>query len=192
MEGLDKFGVVILAAGESSRMSVPKPFLRYDSKSRFIDKIIEEYRYFGINNIVVVANNQNIDRFNLDECITVVVNQHLEYERFHSIKLGLEKNLNCDYCFIQNIDNPFVNEVILRKLYYKKIKSGSAVPEYNETGGHPVLIGKDIIKRIIESNGSILNFKDILSEFASNRVTVDDESVLININTPEEYRNYFK
>jgi CTP:molybdopterin cytidylyltransferase MocA len=191
MEGLNNFGVVVLAAGGSSRMAAPKPFLRFNSKMRFIDKIIDEYMDFGIINIVVVANKDIQSKLNLDEEIQVVINNHLEYERFYSIKLGLEKLPDCDFCYIQNIDNPFVSEVILRKLYYKRNPAGCVVPVFNERGGHPVLIGKTVINRIKETNGSVLNFRDILSEFPSNRIDVNDESILININTPDEYRKYF-
>jgi molybdenum cofactor cytidylyltransferase len=191
MEDLKKYGVVILAAGESSRMAYPKAFLRYNSKMRFIDKIIDEYIDFGITNIVVVTNSRIISNLNLDENISVVINERLEYERFYSIKLGLEKAMGCDFCYIQNVDNPFVNEVILRKLYYKSNSTGSTVPVFNDKGGHPVLINKDIINKIIAANGSVLNFKDILGEFPSSRIEVNDDSILVNINTPEDYKNYF-
>ncbi|TAL68139.1 MAG: hypothetical protein EPN82_12145 [Bacteroidetes bacterium] len=188
---LKNFGVVILAAGESSRMNVPKPFLRYNSNFRFIDKIIDEYMDFGINNIVVVGNNNINSKLNLNGNVSVVVNEHLDYERFYSIKLGIEKIRNCEFCYIQNIDNPFVNEVILRKLYFKRIVEGSTIPVFNEQGGHPVLLGKDVIKSISEKKELNLNFRDIVSEFPDKKVEIDDESILININTPEEYQKYF-
>ena len=192
MLDLRNFAVVILAAGESSRMNVPKPLLRYNSKYRFVDKIINEYSDFGISNIIVVTNDSLYPRLNLDENINIVVNKNLEYERYYSIKLGLEKTNNCDYCYIQNIDNPFINEIILRKLYYKRNVDGSAIPVYDDKGGHPVLISKNIMNNIRNTNGDIMNFKDVLNGFSSNRVPIDDESILININTPDDYQKYFK
>lgn len=191
MDELKNIGVVILAAGESSRMNSPKVYLKYDLNRRFIDKIIDEYKDIRISNIVVVVNNNNVDKLNLNDDITVVVNKHLEYERFYSIKLGIEKIENCDFCYIQNIDNPFVNDVILRNLYFKRNINGATIPVYNEKGGHPVLIGRDVMKKIKETNGTILNFKEILSEFPCNKIEIDDESILTNINTPEDYKKYF-
>lgn len=191
MKELYNIGVVILSAGESNRMNSPKAFLKYDLNRRFIDKIIDEYRNIGISKIVVVVNKNNVEQLNLSDDITVCINEHLEFERFHSIKLGLEKIDDCDFCYIQNIDNPFVNDVILRNLYYKRNINGGTIPVYKEKGGHPVLIGADVMKRIKESNGSILNFKEILNEFPCNRIEIDDESILTNINTPEDYKKYF-
>ena len=191
MKELYNIGVVILSAGESSRMNTPKSFLKYDLNRRFIDKIIDEYKNIRINKIVVVVNKRDFDKLNLQDNISVCINEHLEYERFYSIKLGLEKIEDCDFCYIQNIDNPFVNDVILRNLYFKRNINGSTVPVYNERGGHPVLIGQDVINRIRKTNGSILNFKELLSEFPCNRIEIDDESILRNINSPEDYKKYF-
>ena len=191
MKLLNNVGAVILAAGESRRMTKPKPFLRYNSKMRFIDKIIDEYREFGINNIVIVVNNKIFPRLNIDDSISVVLNQHLKYERFYSIKLGLDKFLNRNFCFIQNVDNPFVNQDVLRQLYLNRISDGCTVPVFNELGGHPILLGRKVIKKIAYSESNNINFKELLTEFKSRRVEVNDNSILININTPEDYKKYF-
>ncbi|OGU40420.1 MAG: hypothetical protein A2X61_03865 [Ignavibacteria bacterium GWB2_35_12] len=192
MNELSDVGVVILAAGESSRMKSPKPFLKYDTNRRFIDKIIDEYRDFGINHIVVVVNKSTIKELNLDNNTLVCVNEHLEYERFYSIKLGLEKIGKCDFCFIQNIDNPFVNKSVLNKLYENKSKNGGIIPVIQDKGGHPVLLGSEVISYIVRTKELNLNFKEVINEFPGNRVEVADNSILININSLEEYQKYFK
>ncbi|MCL5990678.1 MAG: NTP transferase domain-containing protein [Bacteroidetes bacterium] len=191
MKDLYNIGVVILSAGESSRMNSPKAFLKYDLNRRFIDKIIDEYKVFGINNIVVVINKSIITQLKLKDDISICINEHLEYERFYSIKLGLEKIGKCVHCFIQNIDNPFVNQFVLNKLFIHKIKSGCTIPIFQKHGGHPVLLGEEIINKILSTKEMNLNFKDILNEFPGKRVDVDDESILRNINTLEDYNKYF-
>lgn len=184
-------GVVILAAGESRRMKSPKPFLMFDSERRFIDKIIDEYKDLGIIHIVVVVNKSIVELLKPKDDILICINEHLEYERYYSIKLGLEKIGKCDFCFIQNIDNPFVNQLILNKLYGNKINSGCTIPVYNDKGGHPVLLSVEVINKILTAKEMNLNFKDVLNEFPNKRIEVEDESILININSIEEYQKYF-
>src|SRR3989339_250483 len=117
---------------------------------------------------------------------------NLEYERFYSIKLGLEKIGKCDFCFIQNIDNPFVNKSVLNKLYENKSKNGGIIPVIQDKGGHPVLLGSEVISYIVRTKELNLNFKEVINEFPGNRVEVADNSILININSLEEYQKYFK
>jgi len=181
---------LILAAGESSRMGVPKPFLKFDKQHLFIDKIINEYLDFGCNEIVVVTNkNLEKDYFSKDK-VKIVINEHLEYGRFYSVKIGV-KELSNEFCFIQNIDNPFVCQDILNLLFIEKNNADYLVPEFEHIGGHPVLIGKNIIDGLkIELNND-LNFRDFLKSFDCKRIECYDKNILININTPEDYKEYF-
>jgi molybdenum cofactor cytidylyltransferase len=182
---------LILAAGESKRMNWPKSLLPFDKDRSFIDKIIDEYENFGINKIVITSNSDNAQMIEINPNVQVIKNEHPEYERFYSIKIGLEKVGDCQYCFIQNVDNPFICETILNVLFENRINNGCAIPVFQGKGGHPVLIGDEVITKIAQLNQYDLNFKDFLKDFPANRVEVDDDTVLININSPEDYNRYF-
>ncbi|MCD4695431.1 MAG: hypothetical protein K8S16_04240 [Bacteroidales bacterium] len=56
----------------------------------------------------------------------------------------------------------------------------------------PVLLSEKVITDIIAEKEHDLNFRDFLKDYSKQKVEVDDETVLVNINTMEEYGNYFK
>ena len=187
--------VVILAAGLSSRMGIPKPFLEYNNRLLFIDKIIGEYNEFGCIPIIITISDNPlwkdvIDRYQSFENINFVENHHLEYERFYSVKLGIANVGNVDYCFVQNTDNPFVNQDILSEIYNYKTNDGYIVPTCKGIGGHPILLSKNVMTGIcMENNNS--NLKNVLQGYERVECNVNDEIILVNINIEQDYLKYF-
>lgn len=187
---------VIPAAGESSRMDSYKPLLRFDNGRTFIEKIVHEFLNFGCGEIIVVVNeeiyNDAWDNIlsKFDSKVNVIINRRLHFERFYSIKLGLEKLKNRQASFIHNCDNPFINQGILSAIFRNRFSEGSVSPVYNNSGGHPILISKPIIENIIHSKENDANFRDIIHLFPSKKINIDDKDVLTNINTQLEYREF--
>ncbi|MBC8485146.1 MAG: NTP transferase domain-containing protein, partial [Bacteroidetes bacterium] len=149
-------GTVILAAGNSKRMNSRKPFLHFDKDNTFIEKIISTYLKWGCQEIVIVINkdvkNQR-DFFDLlPEKVMYVLNEHPEFERFYSVKLGLATIRNASFCFIQNVDNPFINSAILDLLYEHRSDEKYVFPVFGNKGGHPVLLNRKNIDRICKWN----------------------------------------
>lgn len=190
-------GAVILAAGFSSRMKQQKPFLKFDENKFFINKIIDNFMEFGCDKIIVTFNegvsqwNEFINQFDNNSSIQFVPNKHPEYERFYSIKTGLEYIGNPDYCFIQNVDNPFIDYDILKTIYLSRTDSGYTVPIYDAKGGHPVLLGKYVIQQIKDENNIDKNLKEYLNRFERINAEVNSDKIHININTQEEYDKFF-
>ena len=185
--------VVILAAGRSLRMGSPKPFLLWKSNITFLEKIITEYIKFGCYRIILVVNEdtykiiQNKD-FLLMKEVTIVQNNEPDFGRFFSLKIGLIQIPYSDFVFVQDIDNPFVSFQLLKTIFKYRNNESYAVPTYLGKGGHPVMINRQIINHIINSDSNVLNLKDVLNTFTRLNVTVDDKTVLYNINTPEDYQ----
>ncbi len=195
-------GAIILAAGFSERMEFPKLLLRYDKNRTFLDKIISEYTAFGCNEIVIVVNEQISRNHRIleigtsseairSEAIRIVVNQNPERGRFSSLKIGAEALDSSRYCFVQNSDNPFVTLDLLKQLADNKIESGYASPAFGGRGGHPILIGGDVIGRIRTEPKDDRRLNAFLGGFVRINVEAGDDSILLNINTPKEYRRYF-
>ncbi len=184
---------VIPAAGMSSRMKTYKPLLKFDKNQTFIEKIVDEFLNFGCNQIVVVTNREIYNEVNKllskkGSRVSVIINDKLEFERFYSIKLGLNKIKEKTYCFIHNCDNPFINQQILSTVFKNKISGGYVCPIFNEKGGHPVLISKPIISTIVNTIDNDENFRDIISNFPINKVKINTKNILININTKSDYQ----
>jgi molybdenum cofactor cytidylyltransferase len=187
--------IIILAAGNSSRMKSPKFALPFDKKYTFLEKIIQEYDNFGCNKIIVVLNKEGkllADTLNLKlKKTTIVVNNHPEWERFYSIKVGLESLTQSHPVFIHNVDNPFVNTTILGNLLQQDINAGFVVPTYKGRGGHPILISNKVCQAIVSEKENAIIFSEFLKDYNKKRVDVADEKILVNINSKDLYQKYF-
>ena len=194
----EKTSVIILTAGNSSRFGQPKAFLSFDETHSFLRNIILEYFYAGILNVVIVANqhlriqiDKEIENLPKEMNVKIILNTHPERGRCSSIKLGVAILENSEFAFIQNIDNPFTTPGLIKKMM-KNAESGKyVVPAFNGVHGHPVLLSKSILNDISSRESIDTNLKDILSAYRFNQVEVNDEQILANINTQEDYQNYF-
>jgi CTP:molybdopterin cytidylyltransferase MocA len=189
--------VVILAGGKSDRMYFPKPFLPYDTKRTFIDKIVYEYNKFGCREVIVVLNEDlNCSQWHeflsiLSKEAMIVYNSFNYLGRFYSVQLGVKALESNGCCFIQNVDNPFIDLVLLEKLYGSRFNDGYVVPEYKCKGGHPILIGRDVINSIKEEKNFSINLKEKLRQFDRKTIDSGSDKVFVNINTLEEYKILF-
>ncbi len=194
---LKNFSVLILAAGFSGRMGVPKFSLSYDKNQTFLTKIIRSYQSAGCKEIVVVVNRQGQEylkqqkTFFAGNDITVVLNTFPERERFYSLQTGLKMLSNGKPVFIQNIDNPFVETDLLYRMADAFEPEAYVVPRYNGRGGHPVLLSAKIVSDLLASTDYRQNLRDFLRPYPKINCPVEDEKVLVNINSPQEYRKYF-
>jgi CTP:molybdopterin cytidylyltransferase MocA len=188
-------GVVILAAGRSERMKERKAFLSFDEKSTFIERILSAYSGWGCSEIVLVTNKEAADRMKIEKLVapdvTVVINNHLEFERFYSVKLGLAAIRSSEFSFIQNIDNPFIGSEILDLLYEQRDHEKYVSPVFQSRGGHPVLLNRKNIRYILNRKENSANFKEVLAGMDCRNVEMPDDKILININSPEDYSGYF-
>lgn len=194
---MNNLSVIILAGGSSERMKYPKPFLPFDSQITFIEKIVLEYHNFGCSETIIVLNKElNLQPWdknlsNISSKTSFIINKHSDFGRFYSIQLGAKALQNIEQCFIQNVDNPFIDQDLLKKIYSSRSHSGFVVPDYKEKGGHPILIANDVIESIIVEGNIYINFKEILKKFNRKSISVENEKILVNINTIEDYKLYF-
>lgn len=188
------FSAVILASGLSERMGHPKALLRWDESANFLEHIIREFEQAGCFSIVCLINEITESYFGkipVSENVKFIINHHPDRGRFYSIKTGLNALTESPFCLIHNVDNPFVNTEILGKLLAKRNPGSWCSPVYKYQGGHPILISNKIIRKITESVISEGWLPDILNQFPKIRVETDNDFILRNINTFEEYKYYF-
>ena len=194
---LKDFAVLILAAGFSGRMGVPKLSLRFDKNRSFAEKIIQTYQSAGCENIVLVVNRQGqefLDKQNISfspKSISVILNAHPERERFFSLQTGLKSIREGVPVFIQNIDNPFVSLELLQNLTAKFHPESFVAPRHNGHGGHPVLFSPKIIRDLVAAPDWSQHLRLFLQAYPKINCPVADENIHVNINSPEEYAKYF-
>lgn len=186
--------VIILAGGKSSRMNFPKAWLPYTEEQSILEHIIDKYHTIGCKQIIVVLNDVFINGFDnyikkIQSKATIVKNTQPEKGRIHSLQLGIEAMQRSGLTFIHNVDNPDVNQSTLDSLL-KADPLGYARPVFSTSGGHPILVTNGVLENIVLSEEDVI-LRDLLTEHSREDVKVDDPSVLLNINTPDDYRLYF-
>jgi len=191
-----KYSAIILSAGKSSRMGVHKFSLRFNDSTTFLENMVNEYNAFGCNEIIIVLNPDGASfldqlKLSLPSNVTIAINHHPEWERFYSLKLGAKLLLKTDSTFVSNIDNPFVNHSVL-SLLTKHYKDADYLnPIYKGKGGHPFLISEKVIADLGSEELDQIHMKEFLGRYSKKSVEVDDERILLNVNTNEEYRRLF-
>jgi CTP:molybdopterin cytidylyltransferase MocA len=191
----DSFSAVILSSGLSERMGQPKALLKWDVTTTFIEKIINEFIKAGCTRIICMINGRTEPfccNLNVSQNVRFVVNQHPDWGRFYSVRTGLREIKESKFCFVHNVDNPFIDSDTLEKLIIKRNPEAWCSPVVMNKGGHPVLLPNTIIRKINETDDLNTVLSDVLSLYPKITVEVNNNTILRNINTPEDYDIYFK
>ena len=189
MQNLFPFSVIIPAAGNSGRMGSEKPLLQLADGKTFLENLVIKYTEYGAEPVVIIVNNTfNLSRIDPGSYVCVV-NDHVGCGRSYSIRLGVQYIPSDHICFIQNVDNPFVDAELLDNLLGSVKDDSYVIPVYNCRGGHPVLLGKNIVSTIA-TNSPLADFREVLKKFTRIEIPWKDPRILLNINTPEDYRKF--
>ncbi len=213
--------VVILAAGKSTRMGVPKGLVEINEKTWIelqIDHLIEN----DLKNIVCVLGHYEkqyrevIDTFSSADGfrelnIAITVNRDPDRGQFSSIQEGLKFILNDEVwsqakgVFILPVDVPVatadvwsgladtVSEFLIRD--YEE-RFCAAIPEFQERGGHPVLLSmefvRELVKLKVQSEEARLDHQiHKLQRDQILRFETKDSNVVKNFNNPEDFQEKF-
>ena len=190
-------GAIILAAGRSQRMGRPKLSLPFDREHSFLSRIVSQYHAFGCHPLVVVVNpnEAHLPAILLEALpcrVFTVVNPQPEVGRFLSLQKGLQALEKPGPVFMHNVDHPFVNHQVLEILGRTAGKRSYASPEYEGRGGHPILLGKALVQDLIDHTGEVPRLDHFLKSYKRARVKVNDPGIHYNINTPDDYKAFFR
>jgi molybdenum cofactor cytidylyltransferase len=183
---------IILSAGNSMRMGGHKALLKFDSQRTFLQKTTETYLLAGIEQVIVVVNSELFkliqeSSLSLSEQVKLVINDKPELGRFYSLQTGVKRLMNGNSCFFQNIDNPFTTKELLDELIGYKNEADVIVPVFQNKSGHPVLINPLVIQQIDAGCDYELRVDMFLKEFTEKRIETEDQRILLNINSKEDY-----
>lgn len=187
--------VLILAAGKSERMGIPKFLLKHPKGETFLAHLVTVYYQSGVGEIVVVVNTADFKKYRehfikLPHGVRIVQNPSPEQGRMLSIRLGIQAFSKGKACFIHNIDNPFVDKVLFEQLLSHLKETDFVVPVYKGKGGHPILLSEKIMTMLIQPSNAYGDLRQVLNAFNSKRVEVEFSEVVLNLNTVEEYLTF--
>jgi len=185
---------LILASGLSTRMGEPKALLKYDASTTFLEKIITEFHKAGCSHIFCTINRALIPfckTLGSAANVNFVLNEHPDWSRMYSVRLGLQAARGSRFCFIQNVDNPFITSETILAIFAEREPFRWCSPEYNEQQGHPVLLPEVIMNDILSEASPDKTLHDVLVQFPRKSIAVKDATILKNVNTPDDYLKLF-
>ncbi|MEI8046940.1 MAG: NTP transferase domain-containing protein [Bacteroidota bacterium] len=183
---------IILSAGSSERMGTHKSLLKFDAEKSFIEKITETYLQVGVEQIIVVVTTElspllEKEISHLGKNVHLVTNHYPGLGRFYSLQRGVQHLKFDNYCFFQNIDNPFATGKLLGDLIIHKEKADVIIPAFQNRTGHPVLLSPAVAKDILLQNDPEIRIDQFLKRYNTLKVETSDPSILANINSHEEF-----
>jgi molybdenum cofactor cytidylyltransferase len=187
-------GIIILAAGSSSRMGKPKQQLVYKEQT-LLQRAIQVAAGITEHKTIVVlgAGNETILPDVDSKIVDIVINPDWDQGMASSVKSGITA-LQTLYPQIQSAllmlcDQPFVTTELLQQL----IETGGGdeksivASTYQDTVGVPVLFGKAWFNELLDLQGQE-GAKVMLTKYKTNVITIPFHLGNIDIDTPEDYQ----
>ncbi len=193
-EARRRVGAVILAAGESRRMGRPKMLLPWGSGT-IIRHVCQQVIAAGVYEVVVVVGRwrDEIQAQIADLPLRIVYNPDFEQgDMLSSLQVGLTSLwYTSDACMVVLGDQPSIQPSLIMRLteaFYQG-QGKIVAPSYNNRRGHPLMLDRFFWQLILDlpAGGAP---RDVLraNEDQIYHLVVDTESVLHDIDTPDDYQ----
>jgi CTP:molybdopterin cytidylyltransferase MocA len=188
-----RFAVIIIAAGYSSRMNDFKPLLTFFDQSA-LARLVQTYQESNVPEIYVVTGHRSVEiqQALQGSKVHFVYNEAYDDGMFGSIQKGLHVMSEAiDAFFVQPVDIPLIKPSTIACLMeaYARERKGVLYPTFLGKKGHPPLIDTKYKAAICKSQGEG-GLKKVLEAFFEDAlcVRVCDQAVLMDMDTPEDYR----
>lgn len=187
-----KIGIIILAAGASTRLGRPKQLLKFKNKT-LIEKVCETALETGFQSVVVLgANSEKIKPAIENLPINFCENSEWQTGMSSSIQAGLqnllETNPELSAAIILLCDQPFITKKTIFRLVAKQKETGKAIvtSKYGETIGVPALFRREIFEELFALRGDI-GARFLIQKFkAKNLAKIPAPEAEFDIDTEED------
>lgn len=188
--------ILLLAAGESSRLGEPKQLLNFDGKmllQHFIDISINSLAESVI--LILGAYGQTIQNKLDAQKIHVVHNLNWKDGLSSSISVGLncalELNPQTEAVVLVLCDQPYLTTAILNEIINKHINSDKPIVncQYSYTNGPPTLFHKRMFSHLRDLESSH-GAKSVVSKFIQEVASIEFPNGHIDIDTRTDYTNF--
>jgi molybdenum cofactor cytidylyltransferase len=188
----NQISIILLAAGESSRLGSPKQLLEYHGKN-LLQHTIDLTQLLDIDTFVVLGafKEEILARVNVYEG-KVVENMAWSEGLSSSIRCGLsgvlKTNPETEAVILVLCDQPFLTAEILQEMVIKYRSSGQSIIHclYGDTSGPPTLFHKSLFPYLMELKGG-QGAKKVVDMFPNQVTYIDFPKGKFDIDTQEDY-----
>ncbi len=178
-------------------MSSFKPLLTMGD-SIVIERVVRTFHNAGVDEIVVVVGHRAedlspyIDRLGCRR----VLNEAYADGMFTSVQAGV-RSLSSETAgfFVMPVDIPLVRADTITRIAAAFEESGAPVayPVFSDRRGHPPLVSARLVPEILSHDGEG-GLRAVLKAYddAAADVSVNDEGILLDMDTPDDYDSLLK
>ena len=189
-------GIILLAAGASSRMGQSKQLMKVKGVSLLVHSISVAVES-GMHPVVVVLGANEEEHRKALEYLTVHIATNHRWENGigGSLKAGLtyllQKKPKINAVTVMVCDQPLLTCEHLKKIRENYLQSGKPIvaSQYSGTLGVPVLFHKTLFSEILalsDDHGA----KKIIQQHPNDTQAIDFPAGSIDLDTPDDYRNF--
>lgn len=188
---MKQYGIILLAAGGSSRMGRPKQLLPYNGKT-LVQRALDTAQAALRKPVVIVTGARN-EIVEPDNMVYIVHNKDWKEGIASSIRTGLMAALKSDARLDAVIfivcDQPHMTSTLLKELIEVHGATGKEIvaSSYSGTVGVPALFGKPFFDRLMELRGDE-GAKKIILQNPDSVALVDFPRGEIDIDTAGDYQ----
>jgi molybdenum cofactor cytidylyltransferase len=190
---------IVLAAGESRRMGQPKMLLPW-GESTLLGRVISTFEAAGLEEILVVTGGARkqveamLAGLTTQSQVRSIFNpEYAHGEMLSSIQTGLGAlRTGTRAALISLGDQPQVREDVIRRIceVFDQTQVNLVVPSFQNRRGHPWLVAQPLWAdiRALPNPATPRQFLQAHSDEIT-YLPVDDDSILRDIDTPEDYQS---
>lgn len=191
-------GVILLAAGDSSRLGSPKQLLLHDGKTLLQNSVQAANASMAYPSVIVLGANADTIKKEFDGLDTqIVVNDDWQEGMASSIRCGIQALLeispSAEGAILMVCDQPYVNASLLNNLIgvYQDNSHPIVACSYADTFGPPALFPKRIFPELLELKGDV-GAKNILHQHSREVELILFPEGTLDIDTIEDYKKISK
>jgi|AntAceMinimDraft_16_1070373.scaffolds.fasta_scaffold00219_18 molybdenum cofactor cytidylyltransferase len=189
--------IIILSAGQSSRMGSDKALIDIDGIPaivHIINKLIalSDHIYIILGDNLYTVQNEVMAYYENSVVISFIHNELHKKGMFSSVKKGFSSVSGKNPIMLQLIDQPFISQRVYEELvsnYDPKflITQPSYIKNGIKRSGHPLLFAP-AFKDIVLSYSFDSKLNDVIKDNNESRkfIKVNDDSILHNLNTKKD------
>ena len=186
-------GIIILAAGASTRLGKPKQLLQYRGKTLLAHAITEAVNSNADAVVVVLGKDANLFKKEIDERkIRVAINSSWEEGMASSLRLGMDTLLKdkpyIDAVIFMVCDQPHISSSVLNELIITQQKTTKQIvtSNYGDSMGPPALLHKKYFEELMKLSGDA-GARKIIQKNMNDVATILFPEGNIDIDTEEDY-----